>query len=104
MYLYSVKDVKSGIYAAPFVSENEQTAARALQTTLFTSTDSLLKMYPEDYILYQIGEFNNETGSVYEMNNLRIANCCELIDSYRKDDVDPDKVVKIDKKSNKSKK
>lgn len=102
MYLYSVKDVKSGIFASPFVSENEQTASRALQTTLFTSQDSLLKMYPEDYILYQIGQFDNETGFVVPEELQRIANCCELINQF-KHDID-DNVVKIDKKVKKCKK
>lgn len=102
MYLFCVKDVKSGIFAAPFVSENSETAARALQTTLFTSTDSLLKLYPEDYILYQVGTFDNETGWIEHTENIRVACCSELIDNLRKTDDDSNaKVTRINRKKSK---
>lgn len=79
MYLYSVKDVKSGIFASPFVSENEETASRALTTTLMTQSDSLLKLYPDDYILYEIGYFDNETGWIEHSELKRIVSCAEII-------------------------
>lgn len=96
MYLYSVKDLKSGIYAAPFVSENNETATRALQTTLFTSSDSLLKLYPDDYVLYNIGSFNNETGIILDSEHVRVVCCAELINNYKQDS--EEKVVNIKKK------
>lgn len=101
MYLYSVKDLKSGNYAAPFVAENDQCASRALQTTLFTSTESLLKMYPEDYILYEIGTFDNDTGIITDLEHVRIACCAELIDQYQRDKFD--NVTKLDPKKRTSK-
>lgn len=79
MYLYGVKDVKSGNFAAPFVSENSESASRALCTTLMTQPDSLLKLYPDDFILYQLGIFDNETGWIERCELVRVISCAELI-------------------------
>lgn len=63
--IYSIYDVKSGLYGPAMTFVNDATAIRSFQEML-TSPDqnSLLSLYPADYILFCVGEYNQETGLI----------------------------------------
>lgn len=62
MKLYSVFDKKSGLYSIPFGAENDIIARRAFYRSATSSSD--LSVFPEDFDLYCLGEFNTQSGAL----------------------------------------
>lgn len=61
MFLYSIYDKKSGVMSPLFCAENDFIARRAF----FRSAGSGdLAVFPEDFDLYKVGEFNLHSGAV----------------------------------------
>lgn len=60
MNVYSIRDVKAG-YLAPSLDINDQTAARGFKYA-FSKPDTLQFSNVQDYDLFRIGTFDNETG------------------------------------------
>ena len=61
--LYSVYDRVAQIYAEPFVSPNDATAARAFNIAQSTP-ESMLYASPLDYQLWFVGSFDNSSGFI----------------------------------------
>lgn len=61
--LYSVFDRVAQIYADPFSSPNDATAARAFSMAQ-SSPDSMLFASPQDYQLWFLGSMDNCTGDI----------------------------------------
>lgn len=55
--VYSIFDVKAGTYGTPFFSVNDAIARRSFED-LAKDSNSTVSRHPEDYSLYQIGEFD----------------------------------------------
>jgi hypothetical protein len=63
LYVYSIYDKKIEVYNTPFFFSDHISAARAFGR-LQLDPQSMLYAYPDDYALYQIGEFDDQTGIV----------------------------------------
>lgn len=63
--IYSIYDIKSAMYGPAMTFVNDATAIRSFQEML-TSQDpnSLLSLYPADYILFCLGVFNQRDGII----------------------------------------
>jgi hypothetical protein len=61
--LYSVFDRKAKVYNTPMFLVNDQVALRVFHSMVFDK-DTMVSRYPEDYILYRVGEFNTLDGIV----------------------------------------
>lgn len=61
--LYSILDKKSEIFSFPFEAPNELVALRHIVTAVKDNQTHLFH-HPEDYTLYLLGEFNDETGEI----------------------------------------
>ena len=61
--LYSIFDRVARVYADPFVSINDATAARAF-TLAQSSPDSMLYASPADFQLFYIGSMDNTNGDI----------------------------------------
>ena len=61
--LYSIFDRVARVYADPFVSINDATAARAF-TLAQSSPDSMLFASPGDFQLWYIGSMDNTDGDI----------------------------------------
>lgn len=68
MKMYTCRDTKVDHYLPPFLAANDATAQRMLQDGARDPT-SLLAMHPEDFQLICIGEFNEQTGKVTELDH-----------------------------------
>ena len=62
--IYSLFDTKAKAYAQPFFSLNDETAVRAT-AHLVNTKDHEISHYVEDYSIYKIGEFDDETGKIF---------------------------------------
>lgn len=84
---FAIKDVKVG-FKSPFAAHNEQEAVRMIENTMNSQGENELKMNAQDYQLYKIGEFCDQTGKFEGIDPEFV---CNLID-YKK----PSKDVKFE--------
>lgn len=60
--VYTIYDSKTKAYSKPFYAINEAVAMRSI-VDLLTNGDSDPRRHPEDFHLYEIGIFDDSTGS-----------------------------------------
>nr|QJB19813.1 MAG: nonstructural protein [Microvirus sp.] len=63
MKMYSIKDVKVGIYHPPVCCHNAAHAIR-MHSDYFNRPDSQFCKYAGDFEIYEVGTFDDQTGSV----------------------------------------
>lgn len=61
--LYAIMDRKLGSFARPFTMVNDAMAVRAFQSAKQDPASELSK-YPEDFVLYAVGTFDDDTGAL----------------------------------------
>ena len=62
MIVYSIKDVKVGTFTGTFVFPSVTIAARTLGSQ--AEQDAVLRSYPEDFDVYELGTIDLETGII----------------------------------------
>lgn len=77
--VYSVKDVK-GAFAAPFLALNDALAARNIKGFLKTQKGHEWSLYPEDFELWLLGEFDEQTGIITPVKLDCVARLIALVD------------------------
>lgn len=65
----SVFDTVSGVYSAPFYSQNERTAIRSFGDMVLK--DSYVNAHPDDFVFYSLGSFNDKTGLLIPLSNVK---------------------------------
>lgn len=60
---YSVFDVKAAAYDSPFFFSTDAVAVRSFQEVVNTK-GTPFNMYPGDFTLYHVGDFNEATGEM----------------------------------------
>ncbi len=73
--MYSVYDLKSEFYQAPFPFHNDEDAQRGL-ASVFANPDSMIAKYPEDYRLFHLGTLDDNSGELIPQNPPRLV--CEI--------------------------
>lgn len=58
---FSVRDAKAEVFHTPFYKKTHGEAERDF-TTLVRDDKSQLRQFPEDYDLYYLGEYDDQTG------------------------------------------
>ena len=76
--MFTVKDVKTKLFAAPFFQKNAATAIRSFSTAC-EDTNTDLNKYPEDFSLYEVGSFDPETGQIHSEIPNQIANASDFV-------------------------
>lgn len=74
--LYSIYDKKTKIHFPPMYCHNRGDAMRTLERT-FSKPGTVQHDYPEDYQIYDVGEFDDATGQVTGQS---LDFVCELTD------------------------
>ena len=78
--VFAVKDKALDSYSAPFTQATIEAGLRMWRDlVLFGQDDNRYKRSPEDFTLYMLGEFNDETGELIEAANVRLASASEVI-------------------------
>lgn len=80
--VYSLYDVVTCSYDAPFLSDNDAVAIRTLKDCLLR--DSMLTRHPEDYKLIYLSSFNVKTGEFCDVNKKCVCSIKELVISSSK--------------------
>ena len=61
--IYSIRDAKAEVFNRPFFLHTHGEAERAFAQNA-AEPKSMINQYPEDYDLYCIGEFDDQTGKI----------------------------------------
>lgn len=61
--IYSIYDIKSESFAMPFYAVNDAVAIRTVQDAM-AQPEIPLARYPNDFAIYYLGEFEEETGLI----------------------------------------
>ena len=62
MKIYTILDSKAGAFNLPFFQKTHGEAERNFNA-LVNDNKSLVSQYPEDFDLYYLGEYDDETGT-----------------------------------------
>lgn len=76
--IYAVLDVKAQIYSQPHFMQTNGVAIRSFATAC-EDTNTQFNKYPEDYSLYEIGNYNVETAELSKTTPKQIANASEFV-------------------------
>lgn len=60
---YSIRDSKSEVYNTPFFQQSNAEAIRSFDK-LVKDQSSMVAQYPDDYDLYLIGDYDDQTGTI----------------------------------------
>lgn len=84
MKVFSVLDAKAGFYGQPYFEQQEASAIRAFGDAVNDSSNpnNQWNKHPEDFSLYLIGEYDNETGEIFPVKLEALVNASSL---YRHD-------------------
>lgn len=66
-----IRDVKTALYERPFTCRHIGEALRDFGT-LCKNKETKYGLYPSDFELYQVGEFDDETGALIPMNPIHL--------------------------------
>lgn len=79
--VFSVRDVVSDTYGRPFYSFNTSTALRSLKSEVNNKVvGSVLFESPDDFELYLLGEFDDETGRFDLLDRMQfVVRCSSLV-------------------------
>lgn len=61
--LYSIYDIKGNLYSCPFSALNDNLAIRVFYS-LVSQPNSNYNLYPDDFVLYCIGNFDDNTSNI----------------------------------------
>jgi len=63
LQILSVQDIKAGAFHRPFFAQSEQAGARSfIDEVNRSSPDNIMNTHPEDFILFKLGSWDDETG------------------------------------------
>lgn len=78
MYLVGIFDRKAQMYISLEPTPNINVSLRQLTENVNKTSDSPLHKWPEDYSLFNLGEFDNETGDLSSVDKKLIIECLSL--------------------------
>lgn len=79
MRIYCLRDRKVG-FLTPVLAQNDDLAMRDVANALRRGTGTLIDTHPEDFSLYCVGEFDQDTGVITSM---AVPACiCEVTSLY----------------------
>lgn len=68
MKIFSIFDVKAKFFQRPFCDSSSAAAIRSFSIGV-NEGDSVLKKFPDDFALMEIGSFNSETGQLIPLDH-----------------------------------
>lgn len=80
--VFTLRDLKSD-FGSPFCCVNANIARRELSQVVNSEKHSPISQFPEDYDMYQIGEFNTESGELTAIDKKFICNGLEVKQAWK---------------------
>lgn len=77
---YSIYDTKAQAFNAPFFAANDEVAIRMSRDAV-NRQEGVYAAHPEDFVLYHVGGFNDQTGELVGYNPaIHVCSFLELVD------------------------
>lgn len=77
--IFSIRDSASKAFAQPFYAPAEQVAIRSVRD-LVNAADNVIAKHPDDYELFELGNFVDDTGGIVALDEPRlVARCKDLL-------------------------
>jgi len=67
LQVFTIRDSKSESFGTPFFQKSKGEAIRTLQE-LTKEQKSLISKYPEDFDLYYVGQYDDQTGKIQPLD------------------------------------
>lgn len=84
--VYATFDMKAKLWNPPFVMTTEGEAVRAFSDAA-SKPGTVISRHPEDFALYQIGTFDNETGEIVPLSPMKsLGNAAQHVVVYGDDE------------------
>lgn len=80
MKIFSIRDLKVEAYSTPFFSLNQGTATRDISVRFLENP--MMKDYSEDFALYEIGDFDDQSGLISPCQPKHVS---ELLPLFKKE-------------------
>jgi len=81
LQVFTIKDSKTGIFNSPFFNHTPGEAERNFRE-LANDPQSMIGKYPEDYDLYALGKYDDQTGKVaWEETPQHLVKATQLVKS-----------------------
>lgn len=77
--LFSVHDLKVGAFSPPFAAVNEGAGLRTLSDMMTRNPRHPFSLHPGDYVCYEVGEFDELTGSLVPSPARSVCNLVDLV-------------------------
>ena len=90
---YCIRDIKSNTFNRPFGGLTVEQVKRSIYTSI-AQGNSEIAQFPEDFELYLIADFDDQTGIITGQVPIMIYNCREIVSSYQRKTVPVFKEVK----------
>lgn len=84
--LYSIYDVKTGVFNNPFMCRNADEAKRIVAATATADVHNMLYNFSDDYKLYCLGEFDDEHGTITADSKFVVCTVSEIVVHTQKRD------------------
>jgi len=78
--VFCVFDSKALTYGMPFFTQNRGAAQRGISLQLRSDSKSMLAQYPEDFALYDMGTYDDDTGVFNTHAPVFVVGVSELIE------------------------
>lgn len=65
--IFAIRDSKGSVYNQPWFSRSHGEAERNFQN-LVTDQNSMIHKFPEDFDLYHLGEYDDQTGFIKSLD------------------------------------
>lgn len=82
MKIFTVLDVKVGAFSKPFFSRNNETAIRDFKTAV-NDPQSPLGKYAEDYVLHEIGHWDEDQGMIHAFAPIVVTTAAAVLSGER---------------------
>jgi len=70
LQVFSIRDTKTGVFNPPFYSRTPGEAERSFKDQC-NNPESMLHKYAEDYDLYALGEYDDNSGKIEQFDTPR---------------------------------
>ena len=78
--LFALYDSKAQQFMDPFICPNADYARRSVKQLFLNGSKTLITQFPQDFFLYQLGEYNNQTGIITD-NIVCLNLCSDFVES-----------------------
>lgn len=90
-FIYSIFDTASGIYMRPFTMASDGQVLRMFKD-IACDADHDIGKHPEDYSVFRIGEYDDNTGEIKPEIKTCLATALEMVAQSRKGPIDQAKL------------